>query len=95
VTPTPRTSQTCSPRHGEGWGYPRKREDGEDRGEGESSPKSFSGLWPVTHEILGATLQRRLPGIQVDEETKRDVACRRRRRGPLTDIQGPIVVHFR
>jgi hypothetical protein len=49
----------------------------------------------VAHEILDATLERRLPGIQVDKETKRDVGSWGRRRGPLTDIRVPIVVQFR
>ena len=31
---------------------------------------------PMVYEILEATLQRRLPGILVDEETKRDAAAR-------------------
>ena len=31
---------------------------------------------PMVYEILDATLQRRLPGIHVDEETKRDAAAR-------------------
>ena len=31
---------------------------------------------PMVYEILDATLQRRLPGIPVDEELKRDAAAR-------------------
>lgn len=31
---------------------------------------------PMVYEILEATLERRLPGILVDEETKRDAAAR-------------------
>jgi hypothetical protein len=31
---------------------------------------------PMVYEILDATLQRRLPGIEVDEEVKRDAAAR-------------------
>ena len=31
---------------------------------------------PMVYEILEATLQRRLPGTLVDEETKRDATAR-------------------
>ena len=31
---------------------------------------------PMVYEILEATLERRLPGILVDEESKRDAAAR-------------------
>jgi len=31
---------------------------------------------PMVYEILDATLRRRLPGVHVDDETKRDAAAR-------------------
>ena len=39
---------------------------------------------PMVYEILDATLRRRLPGIEVDEEVVRDAAARISVGAPLT-----------